>query len=624
MRELEQPENKQKKNDFLKALILVKALPADNPDSFWSIASYHGMPYKKRQVPPYVIPPNATNNAAWDGYCQHGNVLFPTWHRFYCLKLEQSLQAAVPDGDVILPYWDETSKENLESGLPPLLLQKFVTIEGLGEVPNPLLNFKLPEAIPVPSEQDNSDSNAKYYAKPKGYTTVRYPYSGIANPSDAKETADKHNQSINGDPDTLLADNVRYWLNVGGPGHNLAHSYNSIYDEYTKSLEVSSYNKFSNTSSPAGSQFNLEQAHNEIHLSIGGFSQPFVQEDGSVKVDDDGNVMYFGLIGGANGDMGENETAAFDPCFFMHHCNVDRMFWVWQKKWRQTNNITLDDTPGDTGLTPAAQGPTPYQTPGQKLNFDTVLHPYTSSKTGKELTSAECFDIAKLGYDYSIGSLDQAAWPEEATKHEFIQLEGKSWKEMLSKLEKATAAAKSPVVVSFDSTHFIQSEPKSPINPLQFHAGDHGKDEPNFIKVGRSRFLVRNYLSVKNLNKDIIDGSFVVQAYYMKGDNEKMYYIGQRGILSRWNRQNCANCQERPTTSVCFGVDHIVKHVADISKVVVILANQDPSTGKLVQTRITKDGPAAEWDSALKGSKPTIHLITSYEQQLLGAEVQQQ
>merc|ERR1719402_369235 len=131
--------------------------------------------------------------------------------------------------------------------------------------------------------------------------------------------------------------------------------------------------------------------------------------------------MYFGLIGGANGDMGENETAAFDPCFFMHHCNVDRMFWVWQKKWKQTNNITLDDTPGDTGLTPAAQGPTPYQTPGQKLNFDTVLHPYTSSKTGKELTSAECFDIAKLGYDYSIGSLDQAAWPEEATKHEFIR-----------------------------------------------------------------------------------------------------------------------------------------------------------------------------------------------------------
>lgn len=30
---------------------------------------------------------------------------------------------------------------------------------------------------------------------------------------------------------------------------------------------------------------------------------------------------------GSHGDMGENETAAFDPIFFFHHCNIDRMFW---------------------------------------------------------------------------------------------------------------------------------------------------------------------------------------------------------------------------------------------------------------------------------------------------------
>ena len=534
-----------------------------------------------------------------------------------CYAVNFSLQAAVPDGDVMLPYWDETSEENLQSGLPPLLLQKTVTIDGNPNVPNPLLNFTLPEAIPMPPEGDNPDSSAQYYIKPQGYTTVRYPYSGIVNPTDAKETADKHNDGINADPDTLLVENVKYWLTTGGPGYNLPHVYNSIYDEFKGSLDLSSYNKFSNTSSSGSNQSCLEQAHNEIHLSVGGFSQPFVEADGSVKVDDDGNVMYFGLIGGANGDMGENETAAFDPCFFMHHCNVDRMFWVWQKKWGQTESITLDNTPGDAGLTPDAQGPTPYQTPGQALDFQTALHPYTDSETGDNKTSSDCFNITKLGYDYSIGSLDQQVWPEAEPKHQFIQLEGKSWKDILPKLEKAVHAAKSPAVVSFDSTHFALAEPESPINPLQFHVAGKGKDIPNFVQVGRDRFLLRNFLSVQNINKNSINGSFVVQAYYKKGEDEKMYYIGQRGILSRWNREICANCQERPNTSVSFAVDHIIEYCSDITKIVIVIANQDPATGKLVQRKITQDGPAL-LEAGQRSAKPTIHLITSYEQQLLG------
>jgi tyrosinase len=622
LRELEIAENSQKKNDFLKALKIVKELPADNPSSFWSIASYHGMPYKKRQVPPYQIPPNDEGNAAWDGYCQHGNVLFPTWHRFYCLKLEQSLQAAVPGGDVMLPYWDQTSEANITSGLPPLLLEKTITIDGVSGIPNPLLNFTLPEAITGPAKADNHDANAKYYVKPKGYTTVRYPFSGISNPTAAKDTADKHNQYIAGlntDPDTMLAANVRYWLTEGGVGVNIG-TYNSISDEYKKALEVSSYNKFSNTSSSAGSQFCLEQAHNEIHLSVGGFSQPFVQEDGSVKVDDDGNIMYFGLIGGANGDMGENETAAFDPCFFMHHCNVDRMFWVWQKKWGHTTSIPLEESSTDTGLTNAGQGPTPYQTPGQQLNFQTALHPYTNVSTGALMTSSDCFNIEKLGYEYSIGSLDQEAWPASATTHKFVELEGKSWEDMVPKLENAVQAAKKPLVVSFDSTHFAPATPESPIVPLQYKLTDKGEDEPAFVKLGRDRFRVRNYLSVKNINKNSVDGSFLVQAFYKKAD--KLHYIGQRGVLSRWSQEVCGNCMQHPNMAVCFAVNHILPNLKDLSNVVIIIASKDPETGKLIQTRVVQGEPVVF--AAGKGSfKPTIHLITSYEQELLGAMEQQ-
>ena len=87
---------------------------------------------------------------------------------------------------------------------------------------------------------------------------------------------------------------------------------------------------------------------------------PFPQGDGSAT-DEEGNVDHFGLMEGANGDMGENETAAFDPIFFVLHSNIDRIFWIWQKKWGYTTSIPLDESKNDSGLTPVGQGPTPHQ-----------------------------------------------------------------------------------------------------------------------------------------------------------------------------------------------------------------------------------------------------------------------
>jgi tyrosinase len=52
-------------------------------------------------------------------------------------------------------------------------------------------------------------------------------------------------------------------------------------------------------------------------------------------------------IQGANGDMGENDTAALDPIFFFHHCFVDRVFWLWQQRHRATD--TFDVIPAYAG-----------------------------------------------------------------------------------------------------------------------------------------------------------------------------------------------------------------------------------------------------------------------------------
>jgi hypothetical protein len=49
---------------------------------------------------------------------------------------------------------------------------------------------------------------------------------------------------------------------------------------------------------------------------------------GDVEVNPHGYVHM--SVGGANGDMGNLETAAGDPIFFAHHGNVDRLWYSWE------------------------------------------------------------------------------------------------------------------------------------------------------------------------------------------------------------------------------------------------------------------------------------------------------
>ena len=136
---------------------------------------------------------------------------------------------------------------------------------------------------------------------------------------------------------------------------------------YEDCIQAPTYNLFSNTESAGvtNEHIALEDPHNQIHLAVGGFDLDGFQS---------------GLIKGANGDMGENETAGFDPIFFFHHCNVDRVFWIWQQKHNATTELTITDDPNDPGATPSAgQGPTPGQTDDEKLTLDTQLYPYKDS-----------------------------------------------------------------------------------------------------------------------------------------------------------------------------------------------------------------------------------------------------
>src|SRR5687767_6680275 len=80
------------------------------------------------------------------------------------------------------------------------------------------------------------------------------------------------------------------------------------------------------------------------------------------------DVSGFSPIDGANGDMGENDTASFDPVFFFHHAHIDRMFWLWQLGHEARDTIEI--FPGYPGTNSVDnQGPTPGVAPNSWLNI---------------------------------------------------------------------------------------------------------------------------------------------------------------------------------------------------------------------------------------------------------------
>lgn len=393
--------NKKPLEDVIRAWKGIQELSPSDKRSFFTLGGYHGEPFTYRSA---VDALSSTDiYTYWGGYCNHGNVLFPTWHRVYLYKLEKALQSIVPD--VTLPFWDETSEDTVKNGIPCILTQEKFELDG-EIINNPLRSFTLPLAL-----NDNLPNGDKDYVKPIGYETVRYPLSGLVGTAKAQAATAIHNaQYPNASENTkLLNQNVVAWLNGTGGANgsgptstNPNPQGNGVDWLYQTCLNAPNYTVFSNTTSAA--QWNLdhshelvvplEQPHNDIHLAVGGF-------DFSVSKGGE-----YGQIAGSNGDMGENNTAGLDPIFYFHHCHIDRMFWLWQKKNGYTDKFDVIQHYAGTNSSDS-QGPTPGIPPGTALDLNTPLNPFLKDEFGVVFTSMDCINIEKqLGYTYDSGSLE--------------------------------------------------------------------------------------------------------------------------------------------------------------------------------------------------------------------------
>jgi len=457
----------------------LKELPHDDPRSFFMLGGFHGEPFRGK---------GKTSGAWWGGYCQHGTVLFPTWHRAYLYALENALRSIPGCADMTLPFWDECSAESLAGGIPRALTDKTFELDGK-TIPNPLRSFTFPVEV-----RDMIPADNNIYLKPKGYETVRYPLSGLVGTEGDRAATAAHNAKYPSYAKNvgILNRNIKDWLTLPlvfpqtwpGTKPGKPQTRGLVHQKFIDCLSAPNYTLFSNTTSAKNwNDANkdaivtpLESPHNFVHLAVGGFDVP--------------GVMNADVIRGANGDMGENNTAALDPIFFFHHCFIDYTFWCWQKKHKAKNWLTIDSS--DPGANYVVQVNANNQPPASAdvtapISMSSPLLPFMVDEDTPYTSNLVVNIETQLDYTYGPGSLDEAADPTP---------------------DKALVAAAAPAPA--------------------------------------------RVVHVSGLNRGKIPGSFLIAAYAdVKG---KRTLIDVEPVLSRWNTEGCANCQNHLETTADFRV----------------------------------------------------------------------
>ncbi|KAF1977325.1 Di-copper centre-containing protein [Bimuria novae-zelandiae CBS 107.79] len=282
LRELEQ--DAETWNIFLQAFARFQAMDQSDKVSYFQVAAPFG---------------------TWDGvdgdgmlgYCPHTSNVFLTWHRPYLALFEQVLQlkaveianeypvgsareSALSIADRIrLPYWDWAldPSNSSEGVMPPSLRRQSATVTfpngTMGEIPNPLFQYRF-----HPLNYDDFSALAEFEFM-YWNTTIRLPDNGTS------ITAMSRNDLANKRATIAQPDNR-----------------DSLYKLLT------TYQTFNQWSSAAGGS-----------------------EIGSVEVLHNGMHNMFGM-----GNMGIVEASAYDPVFWFHHCQMDRLMAIYQYRYPDT------------------------------------------------------------------------------------------------------------------------------------------------------------------------------------------------------------------------------------------------------------------------------------------------
>ncbi|KAH9484703.1 Tyrosinase [Psilocybe cubensis] len=251
--------------------------------SHWQIGGIHGQPY---------VDWNGTPSGG-RGYCVHRTPLFPTWHRPYIVLFEQEVQkiareiAAAYTHD--RPAWEEAAAA---------LRQPYWGWDNIATVVPPLQVTTSPTVNIVKAHSPTPVSVPNpflTYAYPAGANSVFSP------PFNIWPRTTRHPDASGNSQPALL----RAALEAVGP---------QIVNNTQRLMSITTWDAF--TLGSAGTT-GLEGIHDTIHVQTGG----------------------------QNGNMAFVPVAAFDPIFYLHHAQVDRVIDLWYSRHRVWTANTDDLLP---------------------------------------------------------------------------------------------------------------------------------------------------------------------------------------------------------------------------------------------------------------------------------------
>lgn len=329
---------------YLLALQQLQNTPASDPLSYYSIAGIHGYPN--------IAWDNAQGNPASRsiGYCKHFSVLFEIWHRPYLALLEQRIAEIArniatlyspPDRDrystaadtLRIPYWDWL----ISPSLPTVMTTPKIGVnapEGFRSIDNPLRRYNFPVNV------TSIIQPVQYvYGLDKYSSTVRHVGLDGASQDDLASQA-------------MQADSAA----------RLSNTYNLLVSSHTWT-EIAS----DSINGTHNSLENLERIHGGVHNNVGEMT--------------DQNIP--------RGHMALIPLSAYDPIFWLHHANMDRLTALWQALHP------------DSYVEPTYQTQdTFFQAADTIEDINTALAPFHADDDGIFWTAGTSRDTAVFGYTY--------------------------------------------------------------------------------------------------------------------------------------------------------------------------------------------------------------------------------
>ena len=291
--------------------------------------------------------------------CQHGWEQFLPWHRLYLYFFEQTLQDY--DERITLPYWSWTdySEQNkdtnqtleLDRGIIPSAYRCWITKRGIDRLKDTKL-FTEKEIGGLEKIQDRRYNSGLRFLTAAGmkYELVKDPQSGQARWSPKLRALYDELKRINA-----------LWLANRWPGSIGQATHYPTRQNVKSILDVKTYAAFGSGPSDDHHFGALEEVHNGMHNFSGG-ANPHYPPPKELGIE---NPDQQNPENPPAGWMTDNRVTAFDPIFWAHHANVDRLWSIWQE-----------------------------QTPGvNPEELDGILPPWS-------LTVRDTLSIKKLGYEY--------------------------------------------------------------------------------------------------------------------------------------------------------------------------------------------------------------------------------